>query len=467
MAALIGLELLGHLGYAVIGTDATATLSLQHLESKRTIVEVTQDGDGYVPVDLTGCKNAQAIRERILIKFLIPYKLYSSFAIYPTEIGGIIIGGALSDDQLLLYHRFAEKVPLRFFLRRTRMPLSAFPDPLTRSPRPEPLSGASNYHDRPEVRKDGAKIKINTSEFPIAIHNGMPIDEVLGHLHDNGCSNLTSRVDKYEVSEYPVSTGGSGDVYLAKLRCGTRVGLKCIRPVIDPIVEGCKKLKHAAHELYVWSKCRHPNIQELIGITEHRGHIAMVSPWMENGDLNRFLSRKPRPQVNLCSLCTQIADGVAYLHRNDIVHGDLKGGNILISDDFTPKIVDFGSAGLKKYTLRFATTTTRPGLSVRWTAPEVINEETGNSAEADVYSLGMTILEVISGKHPYAHVGNEGAVIRRIITGALPDRPEEYIPSTSVQGNTLWGLLTRCWTYDPLGRPEATMMKRITPEGLR
>ncbi|KAH7340096.1 kinase-like domain-containing protein [Rhizoctonia solani] len=298
----------------------------------------------------------------------------------------------------------------------------------------------------------------------------MPIDEVLSHLQDHGCDDLTSQLDKYEVTEYPVSTGGFGDVYLAKLRCGTRVGLKCIRPVIDPTVEGRKKLKHAAHELYIWSKCRHPNIQKLIGVSEYRGHIAMVSPWMENGDLSRFLARKPRPQVNLCSLCTQIADGVAYLHQNDIVHGDLKGGNILISDDFTPKIVDFGGAGLKRYTLRFATTTSRPGLSVRWTAPEVINEETGNTTEADVYSLAMTILEVISGTHPYVNVGNEGAVIRRIIMGTFPDRPEEHISSTSAQGNTLWSLLTRCWTYDPLGRPEAIAvrdaMESITPKGL-
>ncbi|CAE6531722.1 unnamed protein product [Rhizoctonia solani] len=467
MSALVELELLGTLAWAAIGIDVAIAPSPQCLGSNRRLVEVTRDGDGYVVIDLTECEDGQAIRERIFAKFLIPNGLYSNFAIYPTELGGIPIGDRLSDSQLLLYHRFAGEVPLRFFVRHVglKQPL----DNVRGYPRQEDINRVPNGLGNREVWKHDTGI--NTNNTPITIHSGMPIAEILTHLHDHGCHNLTGQLGQYEISDYPMSVGGFGEIYLAKLRCGSRVGLKCIRLVIDSTDDGRNKLKRAAHELYVWSKCRHPNILRLIGVTEHRGQIAMVSPWMKNGDLSGFLARKPKPEMNRCLLCTQIADGVAYLHRMGIVHGDLKGANILVSDDSTPKIIDFGGAGLKKYTLQFSTSTSRSGLSIRWTAPEIIEDKTGNTAEADVYSLAMTILEVMTGEPPYASIRNDAAVIRRVVMSSHPDRPEECIPTRSAHGNTLWNLLTRCGVYNPLERPEAVMvhdvMKSITPEGLR
>ncbi|KAF8671777.1 kinase-like protein [Rhizoctonia solani] len=215
----------------------------------------------------------------------------------------------------------------------------------------------------------------------------MPSDEIIKHLGDHGCEDITEQLNLSRSGLFPVSTGGFGDVYRGTLHHGTHVGIKCLRLVVHTTEESRKDLKRAAHELYVWSKCRHPNILELNGVALYRNQIAMISPWMGNGNVNQFLSRHPR--FDRYWLCARIASGVSYLHSQKIAHGDIKGANILVSDDYIPKIADFGNAILSNYTLRFTTTTSGPSMSIRWAAPEILEEESGFSYEADVYSLGM------------------------------------------------------------------------------
>ncbi|CAE6458907.1 unnamed protein product, partial [Rhizoctonia solani] len=71
------------------------------------------------------------------------------------------------------------------------------------------------------------------------------------------------------------------------------------------------------------------------------------------------------------------------------VHGDLKPENILLSKEHTPKLTDFGNAALSEYTLQFTHSNTAQGMSLRWTAPEIIKQETKPTHAGDVYSLGM------------------------------------------------------------------------------
>ncbi|KAG8795455.1 hypothetical protein FRC12_014272 [Ceratobasidium sp. 428] len=224
----------------------------------------------------------------------------------------------------------------------------------------------------------------------------------------------------------------------------------------------------AARELYTWSKCRHPNVVELLGLAEFRGQIAMVSPWMAGGGIDQ-LNRSNRA-IDRCRLCFQIAEGLAYLHEIGIVHGDLKGGNVLLSDNDDAQIADFGNAVLASNTLAFTRSTTRFAVSLRWAAPELLQAKTSYSRQADVYSLGMTILEVISRQLPYADISSELGVMTAILQQQYPKRPEDTIPRYSEQGDTLWSLLTGCWSWDPNDRPEAAsivkIIETIKPEDL-
>ncbi|KAG8744622.1 hypothetical protein FRC10_009847 [Ceratobasidium sp. 414] len=151
--------------------------------------------------------------------------------------------------------------------------------------------------------------------------------------------------------------------------------------------------------------------------------------------------------------CMKIADGLAFLHSNRVIHGDLKGANVLVSDTEEPLIVDFGNAIVQERTLQFTHSATKSNISPRWTAPELL-AEAPYSFEADVYALGMTILEVITGTVPY-HALKDLAVITAVTQKRLPTRPQEFIPSASTDGDTLWSLLSSCWAYEPTSRPTA------------
>ncbi|CUA67186.1 Tyrosine-protein kinase SPK-1 [Girardia tigrina] [Rhizoctonia solani] len=309
----------------------------------------------------------------------------------------------------------------------------------------------------------GAPVELNT------IGHLMSITEIVAQLENHGCRDVTALLDFSTSSAWPISTGGFGDVYKVNLMDSTEVAVKTTRIYVSSTDEGKKSLKHAARELYTWSKCDHRNVIKLLGLVIFRGQLGMVSLWMAHGNLPHYLSRYP--QVDRCIIATQISEGLAYLHINNIVHGDLKGMNVLISSDGIPVLSDFGNAVLNSQSLCFTATTTTAAFSLRWTAPEILSSEGSSvrSKEADVYSLGMTILEAITGKPPYSEK-SEQAVMFCVWRGVHPERPTEISPQ-SEQGEILWLLLGRCWSNDIQERPSsaevAEAMGKVTRDGLR
>ncbi|CAE6428810.1 unnamed protein product [Rhizoctonia solani] len=247
----------------------------------------------------------------------------------------------------------------------------------------------AHKHTLDEIQVPTEATPPTEATLPMAITAEMSLSEILMHLKEHGCKDITSALDISKCSEYPVSNGGSGNIYRGFLHDGTKVGIKCLKLQLNSIGNTEKHIKHAAKELYTWSKCKHPNIVQLIGMAKFRDQIAMVSPWMENGTLSGSLSRHPR--LNRYEVCVQIAEGVAHLHASKIIHGDIKGSNILVSDDLIPKLADFGNSLVNETnpTLPFSDTTSPVTMSTRWAAPEIFEGPIRSSYEADVYALGM------------------------------------------------------------------------------
>ncbi|KAG8725017.1 hypothetical protein FRC09_010221 [Ceratobasidium sp. 395] len=292
------------------------------------------------------------------------------------------------------------------------------------------------------------------------ISSKMSTTEVVSILTQHGCPDITGELDINKCTPIPVAGGGSGDVHQGHLKDGRKVAIKCARIFITEVEFSRPDLKVAARELHAWSKYNHPNIVCLFGLAQFQGRIAMISPSMENGTLRQYIIRFP--EVDRCQLCCDIANGVAYLHSMGAVHGDIKGLNILISQTGTAQLTDFGSVRLKTSTLLFTGSQTVTAISIRWTDPELLNEGGGSSFPADVYALGVTILETITGKVPFSDIKTEPAVITRVVVQKkLLERPQPLIPSSSRQGDVLWKLLVRCWSYDPRDRPLATEVQNL------
>ncbi|KAF8592962.1 kinase-like protein [Ceratobasidium sp. AG-I] len=308
---------------------------------------------------------------------------------------------------------------------------------------------------------------LSTPVSHVPISGVMLTTEVITHLRDHGCQDITKHLDNDSCTAHPISHGGFGDVYLGKLLDGSQVAIKTMRIHVNTD-EAQKPLKHAARELYTWSKCQHPNVLGLLGLVEFRNQIGMVSHWMQNGSLLSYLEKQP--ETDRCRMSAEICKGLVYLHAEKIVHGDLKGPNVLISNDGTPMLTDFGNAILQESTLRFTATTTKYALSARWAAPELMEGLGMHSFAADVYALGMTILETITGKVPYSEKPELG-VYMALVKRELPQQPEDFIPPNSENGKELWELLTSCWAHEWEDRPSAAhvadVVSTLSPKGLK
>ncbi|KAG8725114.1 hypothetical protein FRC09_008457 [Ceratobasidium sp. 395] len=237
------------------------------------------------------------------------------------------------------------------------------------------------------------------------------------------------------------------------MRDGRKVAVKALIQVVNNLGEtDSKTKKRAGREGYNWSKFKHPNILQLLGVARHNSQVVLISPWMECGTLSEYILRYPG--VNRCGLACQVAEGLTYMHSIGAVHGDVKGANVLVSDNGTAMLADFGSAVLETYSLQF-TPTGAAECTVRWAAPEMFDGEILRSMEGDVWALAMTVLEIVTGKPPYGDLKYSGAVIRRIISKQLPERPNAQLPPNSPFGDRLWELMTLCWTSEPSSRPTA------------
>ncbi|KAG8723436.1 hypothetical protein FRC09_003338 [Ceratobasidium sp. 395] len=196
--------------------------------------------------------------------------------------------------------------------------------------------------------------------------------EIIPLLVNSGCPDVTHKLDLDQCGTDPVAGGGFGDIFQGGLVGGVKVAIKRPRLFLKNDEQGKRVLKNVAREIYAWSKLEHPNVLELIGFSTFRGRISTVSAWMENGTLPEYISKYPS------------------VDRFELIHGDVKGSNVLVSESGVAKLADFGNTVIKKlHTLSFTDSTGRRGISARWTAPELFEDGEQLSREADIYALGM------------------------------------------------------------------------------
>ncbi|KAG8910858.1 hypothetical protein FRC01_006086, partial [Tulasnella sp. 417] len=145
----------------------------------------------------------------------------------------------------------------------------------------------------------------------------------------------------------------------------------------------------------------------------------------------------------------EAADAVSYLHDSKVIHGDIKGSNILINDSGKSLLCDFG---LTRVTQSKTSTAMRGAGTVRWQSPELWEEDIPKSFGSDVYAFAMTIVEIITGDVPFAHIRNETSLIIAVMQ--KDERPLKA-PLKSPSGMSYlnaWDVAEACWKKDPQDR---------------
>ncbi|KDQ12772.1 hypothetical protein BOTBODRAFT_410245 [Botryobasidium botryosum FD-172 SS1] len=252
----------------------------------------------------------------------------------------------------------------------------------------------------------------------------------------------------------PVGQGGYSDCWVGEFLGCFKVAMKTLRAFIQDDVAK-RRLKR---ETNVWSRLDHPNILPFIGQYVQGPTIYMVSPWMENGDALTYVQRSP--DANPLQLLAQVAEGLSYLHKERVIHGDLKAANIFVSHSGHACIADFGlSEFLGGHEVRCSTEWYVAGHP-RWQAPEILkatsNEEARRTKETDNFAYGRVMLELFTGKVPFFYLsGDTSSVLLMVMRGEFPERPTDK--GTAVKGldDNMWGLMTDCWNIDPASRPSA------------
>lgn len=223
--------------------------------------------------------------------------------------------------------------------------------------------------------------------------------------------------DRYEIIE-KVGTGGMADVYKAKdNRLNRYVAIKVLKQEFSTDTKFVTKFRAEAQSVAGLS---HTNIVGVYDVGEENGLYYIVMELVEGITLKKYIERKGRLEIKeVLGITLQIAKGLETAHNNNIIHRDIKPQNIIISKDGKVKVTDFGIAKAASSN----TITSNAMGSVHYISPE--QARGGFSDEkSDIYSLGITMYEMLSGNVPFtgestvavalAHIQEEAVALSAI-----------------------------------------------------
>ena len=244
------------------------------------------------------------------------------------------------------------------------------------------------------------------------------------------------KYDDLEIGK-EIGKGAFGSVYKGSY-FGTEVAIKRI------VEEDPDCLVYLEREVNVLQGMRHPNVVQLIGVCNHESGLLLVTEWVRNGDLRKYLKNSSvvMPWKLRVKIANDVACAMAYLHSRNIIHRDLKAKNLLVDDNWRIKICDFGFA-------RIASSDQRPMTlcgTDDWMAPEVILGMPYGPA-ADVFSYGVVLAEIVSRKKVTTELQRSaldayGLDIPKFRKLAPPDTPPGFM-----------ALVEQCCEYEPSKRP--------------
>src|SRR5262249_30685077 len=253
-------------------------------------------------------------------------------------------------------------------------------------------------------------------------------------------------VGNYDLIE-KVAEGGMGTIYRGRHReTGQIVAVKIMPPHManNPVL-----LKRFEQEFRAASRLDHPNIVRALDYGDGGSQPYLVMEFVEGESLGQKLEREGRmPEADAIRIVAQVAQGLHRAHKQNLVHRDVKPDNILIQPDGIAKLADLGL--VKETETDLNLTKTGRGLGTpHFMAPEQFRNAKNADVRCDVYSLGATLYQMVTGELPFRSTsGPLDAWMKKIQNDLTP--PRQVVPDLSERID--WAIL-RAMSADPMKRP--------------
>jgi serine/threonine protein kinase len=297
------------------------------------------------------------------------------------------------------------------------------------------------------VRVDGYPSTFPTARYMVS-HIG-----VLVHAMPRRTDAAVRAQTPLRVTKPPIGKGATGVVFKARIELpeldggGVTVALKQLRSELEGDADEQASMAREVDTMLLIPP--HPNIVALLGIVM-QAPVGIVTEFLAVGSLDALLYKQKRRFAlpDQRRLASEIACGVAFLHENNIVHRDLATRNILLSEDLTAKVSDFGMSrmlGDAKY--NYSQIDSGP---IRWMAPEQLKRKQGvnksvYSPATDAFSFAMTLVELATNQLPWPQLTN----VEAAIAVCQAERPEL---DASLVEPTVLRVIETCWAHEPTDR---------------
>ena len=241
-----------------------------------------------------------------------------------------------------------------------------------------------------------------------------------------------------------VGGGAYGQVYRAlDKRTGSMRAVKILP--LDLTQEG---LRNLGKEIQIMQQCAHPNIVRFYDAFRTEEKIWISMELLSGGSVSEVcdLMQKSFPEELIAYICREMLKGLAYLHSRKLIHRDIKGGNVLLGSYGEVKLADFGVSA--QMFNSFSKRKTMIGTPF-WMAPEVVEREDYDS-KADIWSLGITAIEMAETEPPLADVHPMRALFQ------IPTNPPPRLRDESLWSTEFIDFLGLCLQKTPSERPSAS-----------
>ncbi|MHC4948588.1 MAG: serine/threonine-protein kinase, partial [Planctomycetota bacterium] len=225
-----------------------------------------------------------------------------------------------------------------------------------------------------------------------------------------------------------LGTGGMGRVYLAERRDEFEqiVAIKLLRPDMDTE----ELLERFRVERQTMAALDHPNIARLLDGGTDDGRPYFVMEYVDGVRIDEYCDHHDLPVRDRVALLATVCDAVGHAHENIVVHRDIKPANILVTADGQPKLVDFGLARLVNPVIGAARAEPAAGgprfVTASYASPEQLAGGTVGRP-ADVWSLGVILYELLTGRPPFELAGRGHPEVERVLRHTRPEPPSRVV----------------------------------------